>query len=69
MCTTLRRMAEHGNTPTRGVKIDPELWDEFGRAATAEGTDRSTLVEQWVQWHLHKRGARAPQQAPAPDND
>lgn len=44
--------------------MDDELWEEFGRAAQEQGTDRATLIKEWVRWHLHKPGARRPQQAP-----
>lgn len=53
-------------TPTRPVRVDLDEWDEFGKAATSQGTDRSALIRAFMAWYIHKPGAK---QIKRPDRD
>lgn len=44
-------MAPRGTT-LRNVRIDDERWDWLGRAADAEGTDRSKLIRDMIDVFL-----------------
>lgn len=43
------------------VRVNQEKWDRFGELADAEGTDRSTLLRQFVDWYLRERGGVLPE--------
>jgi hypothetical protein len=47
-------------TPTRPIRIEPELWERFGRAAAALETDRSAALREFIRWYVREPGARMP---------
>lgn len=47
-------------TPLRSIRMEDELWRALEDAATANGTDRSSLVRQLVRWYLTVPGAQLP---------
>lgn len=47
-------------TPPRQIRIGDE-WYEFDAAAKAAGTERATLVREFIAWYLRKPGAKLPQ--------
>ena len=48
-------------TDRRTIRVDPDLWNEFGRA-TAGGEDgRSGVLRDFMRWYLGKPGAELPQ--------
>jgi hypothetical protein len=38
--------------PQHTVRMDDLTWDAFGEAAAAAGTDRSTLLRQFILWYI-----------------
>lgn len=57
--------------PTRGrpnqhFRVDADSWERFGQAAEQAGTDRSTLLRQFVAWFIRERAAKLPHR---PDRD
>lgn len=50
----------HGRTPTRPIRVDASLWDDFGKAATASGTDRSAALRAFMAWYARRPGAKLP---------
>lgn len=46
-------------TPARQMRIGDE-WYDFDAAAKAAGTDRATLVREFIRWYLREPGARIP---------
>jgi hypothetical protein len=36
-------------TPTRPIRVDLNLWDEFGRITTAMGTDRTKVLVAFMR--------------------
>jgi metal-responsive CopG/Arc/MetJ family transcriptional regulator len=36
------------------------MWERFGEAAQQAGTDRSTLVREFVRWYLRESDAKLP---------
>ena len=54
---TLGGMPGRG-TPHAAIRIDPELWAKFDEAAKANGTDRSTLLREWIRQYVETNGKR-----------
>ncbi|MBZ6252190.1 hypothetical protein KVH27_27980 [Streptomyces olivaceus] len=52
-------------TPPRQIRIGDE-WYEFDAAAKAMGTERATLVREFIAWYLREPGAELPER-PARD--
>jgi hypothetical protein len=50
----------HGRTPVRPIRVDAELWDDFGKAATASDTDRSAALRAFMAWYARRPGAKLP---------
>jgi hypothetical protein len=60
-------MAPTRGTPTRPIRIDPRLWEQFGAAA---GTDqRSPVLRDFIRWYVHEPGAKMPKRPAAPGTD
>lgn len=49
-----------GKTFVARARIPIDTWLEFEKAATAAGTDRSKVLNEFVDWYLRKRGAQLP---------
>jgi hypothetical protein len=45
--------------PQHTVRMDELTWNEFGDIARAAGTDRATLLRQFVLWYV-RRGTLPP---------
>lgn len=49
------------NTPTKPIRLEPKLWDDFGSALPDLGTpDRSAYVRQCIEYALRRPGAKRP---------
>jgi len=46
-----------GKTPTRPIRIDLDLWEEFGKVAEP---DRSAVLRDFVRWYIREPGAKMP---------
>lgn len=46
-------------TPPRQIRIGDE-WYDFDRAAKAQGTERATLIREFIAWYLRQPGAKLP---------
>jgi hypothetical protein len=44
-------------TPARQVRIGDE-WYDFDAAAKAMGTERATLIREFIAWYLREPGAK-----------
>jgi hypothetical protein len=47
-------------TARQTIRIDTKTWDAFGALATRMGTDRSSLIREYVDWMLREPDAKAP---------
>lgn len=47
-------------TQPRQMRIDDETWADFGEAAKLLGTDRASLVREFIQWVLRRPGVKTP---------
>ncbi len=47
-------------TPVRPIRVEGGLWDEFGQATTAGGTDRSAALRAFMAWYARRPGAKLP---------
>jgi hypothetical protein len=48
-------------TPQRTLVVEPEDWDELQIAAKAVGSNRATVLRQFIKWYIRRPGARMPQ--------
>lgn len=46
-------------TPPRQIRIGDE-WYDFDLAAKAQGTERATLVREFIAWYLRQPDAKLP---------
>lgn len=53
------RMPNVPKTPARKIRIGDQ-WYEFDAAAKAQGTDRATVVREFIDWYLREPGAKLP---------
>lgn len=53
-------------TPNRNVRVEDELWEQFGQAVAALGTDRSTWLRDAIAWCVRQPGARLPKRPAQP---
>jgi hypothetical protein len=50
-------------SPQRTIRMeDVQVWDRFGVEAKRAGTDRSTLLRQFILWYI-REGALPPRPA------
>jgi hypothetical protein len=57
-------------TPVRPIRVDQELWDEFGQATAAGDTDRSAALRAFMAWYARRPGAKLPvRPAAVPDGE
>jgi hypothetical protein len=50
--------AKDTHTPTRPVRVESELWDEFGEAAGER--NRSEVLRQFMAWYCRRPDAKLP---------
>jgi hypothetical protein len=53
-------MPNSPGTQHRSVRVSDEDWGDLDTAARAEGTDRGTLIKQFIRWYLRRPGAKLP---------
>ena len=51
-------------TPARQIRIGDE-WYEFDAAAKSMGTERASVVREFIAWYLRKPGAKMPKRPDA----
>lgn len=47
-------------TERRAIRVDDALWQRFGEVAQALGTDRASLVREWIKWSVGESDAQPP---------
>jgi hypothetical protein len=58
-------MANMHSKKLRGLRqIDDDLWEDFGTAAKAAGSDKSSISRQFYEWFVGRPGARLPDRPP-----
>lgn len=58
---TIRHVPNQPRTQHRSVRISDQDWGDLDDAAKSAGTDRGTLIKQFIRWYLHRPGAELPQ--------
>lgn len=46
--------------PKATIRIDPVLWERFREVAESLGTDRPSLVREWIRWAVGEANAQPP---------
>lgn len=46
------------HTPTVPIRVDPDLWAEFGAAAGER--NRSAVLREFIRWYVRQPGAKLP---------
>lgn len=54
-------------TDRRTIRVDPELWDEFGEATRPDPDGRSGVLRSFMRWYLRKPNAELPGRHPEGD--
>ena len=57
---TLGVMPNQPGTQHRSVRISDNDWADLQTAATATGTDRAKLINQFIRWYLRRPAAKLP---------
>jgi hypothetical protein len=52
------RQRGEGTTPTRPIRVEPDLWEEFGEKAGA--WSRAKVLRQFMAWYCRRPGATLP---------
>lgn len=50
-------------TPLRRLRVDDELWEEFGQVADP---DRSAVIRNFMRWFVREPGVTMPRRPGAP---
>lgn len=50
-----------GKTFVARARVPLAKWERFGVLAAEAGTDRSKLINEFIDWYLRERGAVLPQ--------
>jgi hypothetical protein len=48
-------------TDRRTIRVEPDLWDEFGEATSGGEDSRSGVIREFMRWYLRKPDAKLPQ--------
>lgn len=57
---------QQGKTPHRGLRVDDDLWETFGRATADMGVDRSTWLRDAIRWCVREPGVKMPKRPLSP---
>lgn len=57
--TTVTEKSGKG-TARQTIRADVPLWERFDESATAAGSDRSTVLREFMRWHSGDPGAKLP---------
>lgn len=52
-------------TQHRSVRISDEDWDDLEAATGEFGSDRGTVIKQFIRWYLRRPGAELPERPAA----
>lgn len=55
------------HTPHRPIRVEDDLWEEFGRIAGAR--NRSAILRDFIAWYVRRRGATLPKRPAPAQND
>jgi hypothetical protein len=56
-------------TDRRTIRVEPDLWDEFGQATESEPDGRSGILRDFMRWYLGKPGAELPERSTRREGD
>jgi len=65
----IERVPNQPGTQHRSVRISDEDWADLDDAAKSAGTDRGTLIKQFIRWYLRRPEAKLPQRPGLHHND
>lgn len=55
-------------TARQTIRVDEDLWEQFGQASEAQHTDRSTVLREFIARYVRRHPAKRPD-APASTED
>lgn len=58
-----------GKTFVARARVAFAKWERFGERAAEAGTDRSKLINEFIDWFLREPGARLPTRPARPKKD
>lgn len=57
-------MPNHPGTQHRSVRIGDEDWRDLEATTKELGSDRGTVIKQFIRWYLRRPGAKLPERPP-----
>lgn len=48
-------------TPPRQIRVDDHTWKTAEVVTTEAGTDRATIIREFLKWYIREPGARLPE--------
>lgn len=61
----LHNQQKRGKTPIRTFRLEPQVWEDFGRAAAAMGMTRTGVLRQMLEHAVGRPGVNLPPRPPA----
>lgn len=50
----------------RSVRVSDEDWEDLGKRTAGIGSDRGTVIKEFIAWYLHRPGAKLPKRPEPP---
>lgn len=54
------------STPTRPIRVQLDLWEEFGDVSAQLGSNRTALILEFMRWMARRPGAKLPKRPDVP---
>lgn len=51
-------------TARQTIRVDETLWERFGQFAAGKGSDRSTVLRDFIRWYVAEPDAQMPERLP-----
>lgn len=48
-------------TANRTIRVDADLWNRAGEEASKAGTDRATVIKEFLRWYVADPDAKLPE--------
>jgi len=58
---TLGRVPNKPKTQHRSVRVPDGDWTDLATVTTSVGSDRGTVIKQFIRWYLRRPGAKLPE--------
>lgn len=63
----LGRVPNSPRTQHRSVRVPDDDWADLETATSAVGSDRGTVIKEFIRWYLRRPGAKLPERPERPE--